>query len=148
MIGDEVKRILALGTVHRGQLVISRRDQFDAELRQLNGPVLLTVERETRTLRQNAFYHVWNGIIAKELGWTPSEVHEFNKRECNERVKTYADRETGELVEVRFGASTADLPIDAFSEFMERVRQYWLMEHNIDLPDAKSDPDAPNESGA
>jgi hypothetical protein len=39
----------------------------------------------------------------------------------------------GEIRETSNGASTADLPVDAFAEFMERVQRFWA-EQGISLP--------------
>lgn len=141
-----MKKLIQRGVVEDGKLRIIRQSQFEAGLVFFDGPVVVTVERETRTLRQNAFYHLWNGIIERELGWSQGDAHEHNKIVCNTKVLYLPDVETGELVETKIGASTARMSIDAFCEYMDRVRLYWQMEHNIGLPDANTEETGEQES--
>jgi hypothetical protein len=136
-----MKRITATGDIENGVLTLQNQGVFDAQLIQMSGTVLVTVERLTRTQRQNAFYHVWNGIIERELGWNAGDAHEWNKLKCNPKV---LHTEMGGLhmaEEEIIGASTANLSIDAFAEYLERVRVYWAVEHGIELPDAKQEDD-------
>jgi hypothetical protein len=136
-----MKRITATGDIENGVLTIHKRGVFDAQLKQMSGTVLLTVERLTRTQRQNAFYHVWNGIIEKELGWDAGDAHEWSKLMCNPRVLRAETSVLHETQEQVIGASTANLSIDAFAEYLERVRIYWAVEHGIELPDANQGDD-------
>ena len=136
-----MKRIIHNGDIQDGVLTLSHRAQFDAELKGMSGPVLVTVEKLTRTQRQNAFYHVWNGIIERELGWNAGDAHEWNKLACNPKILVASATLQHADQEQIIGASTANLSIDAFAEYLERVRTYWAVEHGIDLPDAKQEDD-------
>jgi len=131
------KRVLALGAVdENGGVSVSHREQFIARVveafRGLR--VVWIVEKETRSLRQNALYWgLWVDLIHKELGWDESYIHHWNKEHFNLRTESVADPKTGEIKDVSWPGDTHDMPKDAFSEFLERVQRGWA-EKGIDLP--------------
>ena len=115
--------------------------QYKHALAELRGnvklrEVIITVQRATRSLLQNALYWKWNQIISEETGMDPNDVHEFNKSECNHDHFSWCDKTTGELRDRVIPKSTANLSKDAFSEFLERVQRFWATQgYSLPWPD-------------
>lgn len=85
-----------------------------------DGPVDIEIRafEETRRGRANRYY--WGVVlklIAIESGYTVDDLHELFKVRHNSKLVT--DPVTGE--ETRIGQTTATLPIQAFSDYLERV---------------------------
>lgn len=85
-----------------------------------DGPVDLELRpfEETRRGRANRYY--WGVVLkllASESGYTADDLHEIFKLRHNSKL--VADPVTGE--EIRIGQSTATLPIQSFSDYLERV---------------------------
>jgi hypothetical protein len=120
------RKIHAHGLVENGELRLLHRKAFMEGVSQFSGDVLLTVEKATRTNKQNAYYHVCCEHVATQLeGWTHEDVHEYNKILYNAQIKLLPDPETGELLEIKVPGSTAVLPKDAFAELLEKCNIGW-----------------------
>ena len=122
-----MKRIIAAGRVDGGKLHLNARKTFEEQLREIEGQVVLTVQRSTRSLRQNDLLWVYNTLVGRELGWDPEEVHEFTKSKINLVHKTRLDKSTGELVDESFPGGTHDMAKDEFSDYLERYVSYWAV---------------------
>lgn len=131
------KSVTGFGVVRAGGTVlISHRSRFDSAIVDTFGEgerVCVTVEKTTRSLRQNNLYHVWCTKIGEHFGCSKEYIHAENKRLFNRRTEIKTNPRTGEITEDEYPASTADLSVDAFAEFMQRVQQRWA-EEGIDLP--------------
>jgi hypothetical protein len=131
------KKVLGFGVVQAGGVVrVSHRTKFDSAVERefkVGEKVALTVEKSTRTLRLNALYWFWIGIIMDTFGWKKGYTHDFCKRTFNLETTMIPNRETGELMEVSYPASTADLSIDRFLEMLTEMQQYFA-EQDCDLP--------------
>lgn len=131
------KNVTGFGVVRAGGTVlISHRSRFDAQVSDTftdGERVCITVEKSTRSIRQNKLLWVWNKIIGDELGLTPEEVHEYDKGRINPIHRTRVDRRTGEVVDMVIPRSTHDMPKDVFAEMMNTKQRLWA-EEGIDLP--------------
>lgn len=79
----------------------------------------------TRSLPQNAYYHVYLDVIAGETGHSSEELHElFKKKFLSRRFKLVL----GEHVEI--GKSTARLTKSEFSDYLDRISAHT----GIELP--------------
>src|SRR3990167_5823979 len=96
----------------------------------LSKPWEVTVARKTkkRTLSQNALYHQWVGIIAKETGNDHDDVHDEFKR------RWVPPKEIEIFGEIRMRQSTTDFATAGMTEFMERVYAFSVSELGILLP--------------
>lgn len=108
------------GTVVNGKIVFDQRRLFGAALPAWNGTrVTVTIAEEvpTRSLRQNAFlFGPVYGAIAEASGYSVDDVHELMKMRHNSKI--VVDPFTGE--EQRIAQSTAKLPAEKFTEYIER----------------------------
>jgi hypothetical protein len=110
--------------VENGKLRLTHRGRFDQAISELfKGNVLVTVEKETRSLAQNALLAVWVDQIAQELGWDHDYTRWYIKDTFNRKHGNCINKETGEVVEVSWPGDTHDLPKDAFSELLERIQR-------------------------
>lgn len=135
------KRVFASATMRDGKIQIAHRTRFDDMVARAFADgerVMLTVEKSTRNLRQNALYWHWVGIVSNALGWDPDYTHHENKRRFNLRTVMRADPSTGEMMEEQFPGPTHNMSVDLFAEFMERVQRGWA-EEGIDLPSANDE---------
>jgi len=130
------RRVLAPGAVGLdGGITISRREKFVEEIQEYfkGMRVMWTVEKATRSLRQNALLWFWESKLSKELGWDKKYVHHYNKEHYNLQTESHADPKTGEIKDVSWPGDTHDMPVDAFNEYLERVQRGWA-EEGYDLP--------------
>jgi hypothetical protein len=119
-------KVYAPAKVTNGSLVFSKPDQVRNDLESLEGKAVhVTVEKQTRSLQQNALYWACCQRLAKELGWLPDEIHEYNKEHCNAQTRSLANQQTGEVSDIRVPGSTARLALDAFSEYLEKCNAFW-----------------------
>lgn len=118
-----------------GGITISHRGKFMERIQQqFKGKrFLLIATRATRSVRQNALLWLWETMISEQFGWDKGYTHHYNKEHFNLRTKSYADRKTGEIVDVTWPGDTHDMPVDAFNEYLERVQRGWA-EEGVDLP--------------
>ena len=74
--------------------------------------------RKKRTLSQNALYHLWKAVIAKELGYTPNEMHEALRGEyLGFKNLDVFDKELTVI------NSTNDLNTKQFKEFLDCIHR-------------------------
>jgi len=131
------KRVLASGRFENGTVRFKKREHFDAWLKREfreGEDVMVTVQKSTRTLRQNALLWLYNTMIGRELGWTPEAVHEYDKGRINPEHLTRTNPKTGELIEVSVPRTTHDMPLDEFTEMLDEKKRLWAEEGYI-LPD-------------
>lgn len=136
-----MKSVTGFGVVRSGGILISHRTRFDERIAKTfdaDEKVMVTVERVTRNLRQNALYWVWCTKIGIHFGCDPEYIHSENKRLFNGKVTVKVDPRTGAITEETFPASTADLSVDAFALFLEKVQRNWT-EQGVDLPSPNDD---------
>jgi hypothetical protein len=120
------RRIFTRGRVEQGVLFVKQTRPLRAALEKWpTGDVRVTVEKDTRNLRQNSLMWYWWTLLGNEIGEDPQRIHEITKLNCNAKTTMWTDKKTGEIHEATVGMSTADLPFDAFSEFLERARIFW-----------------------
>jgi hypothetical protein len=130
------RRVLTLGAVGLdGGITISHREKFVEQVQHefCGMRVMWTVEKTTRSLRQNALLWWWESVLSQELGWDKDYVHYYNKERFNLKTESHADKKTGEMKDVSWPGDTHDMPVDAFNEYLERVQRGWA-EEGYDLP--------------
>ena len=82
-----------------------------------------------RTLPQNSLYWgVYIKIIAEHLGYFPDELHEEFKAMFNAKDSKL---EPGQ----RISGSTMRLTRKEFTRYLEDIRNWAMIEHEIDLPE-------------
>jgi len=136
-----MKSVTGYGVVNGGKVVVSHRARFDSQVAETfedGERVAVTVEKSTRSLRQNRMYWWWCNKVAAHFGCDPDYIHAENKRLFNAKVTAKADPHTGAITEESYPGSTADLAVDAFAAFMERVQRAWT-EQGVDLPEPNDD---------
>lgn len=85
-----------------------------------------------RTLPQNKLYWpVYVGIVADHLGYFPDELHEEYKLMFNPQDSKLIPGE-------KVGGSTKKMTRKQFSEYLEKIRIWAMIEHGIDLPEAEN----------
>lgn len=85
-----------------------------------------------RTLPQNSLYWaVYVKTIAEHLGYFPDE--------CHEELKLLFNPHDSKLVlGAKVGGSTTRMTRKEFSEYLEKIRIWAMVNHGIDLPEAES----------
>lgn len=130
------KRVISYGVSVGGKPELTHRPRFLQEFAEQfpdGERFVATFDKPTRSHRQNALYWLWCTKVGLERGWEKEYTHYLNKLTCNRKTVFIINVHTGELTEDIYPASTADLSVDAFAEFMRRVQQRWA-EEGIDLP--------------
>ena len=97
----------------------------------LESPVSITIEpyKRSRSLEQNALYHLWVGIVAKETGNDHDDIHEHCRQSF---LPPRIVEVNGEIRETR--RSTASLKVDEMAEYMDKVYAWATGELGIKLP--------------
>ena len=128
--GDIVQGKLQVGASQRSALQ-------EAVLTWSDGPVTVSVEREsaTRSVQANAYY--W-AIVVKALadhtGYTPDETHDLLKIKFLPKDVALASH-TGEVVaEFVIGGSTKQLTSGEFYDYVEQIRQWAFEKLDVDMP--------------
>ncbi|CCG99862.1 hypothetical protein FAES_1852 [Fibrella aestuarina BUZ 2] len=134
------KTITALGNITAGQLYISDRDKFDdavANVPDCVVEVVVTKVYSKRSNQQSKYYHgvvlpliqaAMSDVAGERL--THGETHEWLKRQFNSRdIPT----ENGHIITL--STETRSLDTAAFSEYIERCRQFAADTLGIDVPD-------------
>ena len=85
--------------------------------------------RRKRSLDQNALYHVWVGLIAKETGHSHDEIHEWLKRQF---LRPVAIIIKGKVHQVP--RSTTRLNTREMADYMDAVYQFGVGELGLRLP--------------
>lgn len=138
-----------IGTVTDGQLKISHRKQFDADLGGFEGSrviISLRKYRKTRSNKQNRFY--WGNFMQEQIEcfkerwgetYRKEQVHEWNK--ANFWAEDHVDENTGEVV--KMPASSTDYSTTEWEEKMEIIRQWFrqVMEWELPFPEQQTEID-------
>lgn len=127
------------GKVNDGVLKISKRLDFDNDVKQFEGySVVIKVERykATRSQQQNRYY--WGVVVGlirerlKELGHdvSISDTHEFLKGRFN--GKELIDMNGGEVLKV--GQSTSALNKSEFGQYIDKIVQFSAESLDLIIP--------------
>ena len=109
------------GKVEKGKLTLDDLFAFKDYLKEIDGDIHLEIKsaEKVRSPQQNAYYRVIIRILAKELGYTEQEMHET--------IKEKYDVE-----------STKQLDMKEFTELIETIKRWAVIDMGIVLPNAKS----------
>ena len=114
------------GTVLNGRLTLDEIERFRHYLKSLDGRTVdltLGPHRKKRSNPQNALY--WSCYVvplAAHHGWSPEDMHEFLKRECNPKMLSIGGNE------VIVGGSTASMDVAEFTAYLERITRHPVSE--------------------
>ena len=121
------------GTVKKGKMVISNRNDFLAYISTLEGKTIEVVVRKqknTRSVRQNAYYWtVCVKMLADETGYTTDEMHDILRGMFLAKIIMFAGKE---VVTVQ---STTSLSTSEMEEYLSSIRQWASVELNCYVPD-------------
>ena len=108
------------GKVKQGKLTLDDNLGFRDYLYLIEGDVHLEIKvaEKVRSPQQNAYYRVIIRILSKELGYTEQEMHET--------IKDKYDIE-----------STKQLSMEEFTELIETIKRWAVIDMGIVLPNAK-----------
>ena len=108
------------GKIKQGKLTLDDNLGFRDYLRLSEGNVHLEIKpaEKVRSPQQNAYYRVIIRLLAKELGYTEAEMHNVIK----------------EKYEIQ---STKQLSVPEFTELIEEIKRWAVIEMGIVLPNAK-----------
>ena len=107
------------GKIKNGKLTLDDNLGFRDYLRLIEGDVHLEVKvaEKVRSPQQNAYYRIIIRILAKELGYTEEEMHNV--------IKEKYDIE-----------STKQLSKEEFTELLEQIKRWAVIDMGIVLPNA------------
>ena len=108
------------GKIKNGKLTLDDPLGFGDHLFLIEGDVHLEIKpaEKVRSPQQNAYYRVIIRILSKELGYTEAEMHDTIKEKFH--------------VE-----STKQLFKEEFTELLEQIKRWAVMDMGIVLPNAK-----------
>ena len=114
------RRMKFAGKIKNGKLTLDDNLGFRDYLRLIEGDVHLEIKpaEKVRSPQQNAYYRVLIRILAKELGYTEAEMHETIKEKYDI-------------------GSTKQLSVDEFTELIEIIKRWAVMDMGIVLPNAR-----------
>ena len=114
------RRMKFAGKIKQGKLTLDDLFGFKDYLRLIEGDVHLEIKpaEKVRSPQQNAYYRVIIRILSKELGYTEAEMHDT--------IKQKYDIE-----------STKQLSKEEFTELLEQIKRWAVMDMGIVLPNAK-----------
>ncbi len=128
------------GTVDHGHLTVTGKRLFHAALQRFpDGAVIVSVKvaRPSRSSQQNRYY--WAVVlppIADYTGYTVDETHEVLKQMFLPKQVAVCDG-NGEVVGAFvIGGSTTRLTRAAFTEYLERIREFARERLSVEIPDA------------
>jgi hypothetical protein len=130
------KRVTSYGVSAGGKPVLAHRTRFYEDFAKTfkDGEKFeLSATMSTRTSRQNRLYFFWIGLICKHFSWDKGYAHWYCKNRFNLQTVLVPVLGTGEIIEVQYPGSTADLTVDEFQEFLDRM-QRGFAEEGCDLP--------------
>jgi len=107
------------GKIKQGKLTLDDNLGFRDYLRLIEGDVHLEIKptEKVRSPQQNAYYRVIIRILSKDLGYTEAEMHKVIK----------------EKYEIQ---STKQLSKPEFTELIEEIKRWAVIEMGIVLPNA------------
>ena len=121
------------GTVTKGKMEISNRNDFLAYISTLEGKTIQVVVKEqknTRSVRQNAYYHaVCVKMLADETGYTKDEMHDILRGMFLAKTIIFRGKEMYTV------QSTTSLSTTEMEEYLSSIRQWASMEINCYVPD-------------
>jgi hypothetical protein len=108
------------GKIKNGKLTLDDNFGFKDYLYLIEGDVHLEIKpaEKVRSPQQNAYYRVIIRILSKELGYTEAEMHDT--------IKQKYDIE-----------STKQLAMEEFTELLEQIKRWAVIDMGIVLPNAK-----------
>ena len=108
------------GKIINGKLTLDDNLGFRDYLRLIEGDVHLEIKpaEKVRSPQQNAYYRVLVRILSKEIGYTEAEMHNILKEKFH--------------VE-----STKQLFKEEFTELLEQIKRWAVIDMGIVLPNAK-----------
>ena len=108
------------GKVEKGKLTLDDLFAFKDYLKEIDGDIHLEIKsaEKVRSPQQNAYYRVVIRILSKELGYTEQEMHET--------IKDKYDI-----------GSTKQLSVDEFTELIEIIKRWAVIDMGIVLPNAR-----------
>ena len=114
------RRMKFAGKIKQGKLTLDDNLGFRDYLRLIEGDVHLEIKpaEKVRSPQQNAYYRVIIRLLAKDLGYTEAEMHNVIK----------------EKYEIQ---STKQLSVPEFTELIEEIKRWAVIEMGIVLPNAK-----------
>mgnify|MGYP003126560611 FL=1 len=114
------RRMKFAGKIKNGKLTLDDNLGFRDYLYLIEGDVHLEIKlaEKVRSPQQNAYYRVIIRILSKELGYTEQEMHET--------IKDKYDIE-----------STKQLSVEEFTELIEAIKRWAVIDMGIVLPNAK-----------
>lgn len=129
------------GRVQDGILKLNDSEGFKKECALYEGKqVVLTLDRwkNPRSNDQNRYY--WGVVLkmmADETGNTPEEVHDLMRGEFLPGTRITMKLAKDSLV-TKVRTSTSDLDTIAFTEYIEKIRQFAARELGLNIPDPTS----------
>ena len=114
------RRMKFAGKIKQGKLTLDDNLGFRDYLYLIEGDVHLEIKptEKVRSPQQNAYYRVIIRILSKELGYTEQEMHET--------IKDKYDI-----------GSTKQLSVDEFTELIEIIKRWAVIDMGIVLPNAR-----------
>jgi hypothetical protein len=108
------------GKIKQGKLTLDDNLGFRDYLRLIEGDVHLEIKpaEKVRSPQQNAYYRVIIRILSKDLGYTEAEMHKVIKEKYDI-------------------GSTKQLSKPEFTELIEEIKRWAVIEMGIVLPNAK-----------
>jgi len=108
-------------------------EQLKGAIRNLsNGEYAVEISewKDDRSLRQNALYWKWLGIIGNEIGYHKNEMHEIF-------LEKFAPIKTMRNLEgkpVQKPTRTSEMKVEQMSDYMTAIDRFAAQELNINLP--------------
>ena len=114
------RRMKFAGKIKQGKLTLDDNLGFRDYLYLIEGDVHLEIKpaEKVRSPQQNAYYRVIIRILSKELGYTEQEMHETIKEKYNI-------------------GSTKQLSVEEFTELIEIIKRWAVIDMGIVLPNAR-----------
>ena len=114
------RRMKFAGKIKQGKLTLDDNLGFKDYLYLIEGDVHLEIKpaEKVRSPQQNAYYRVIIRILSKELGYTEQEMHETIKEKYNI-------------------GSTKQLSVEEFTELIEIIKRWAVIDMGIVLPNAR-----------
>ena len=114
------RRMKFAGKIEQGKLTLDDNLGFRDYLRLIEGDVHLEIKpaEKVRSPQQNAYYRVIIRILSKDLGYTEAEMHKVIKEKYDI-------------------GSTKQLSKPEFTELIEEIKRWAVIEMGIVLPNAK-----------
>ena len=128
------RRVDWLARTEDGKFIVPDKEGFVETVQEMFGAVdqtlSLTVAKSTRSSRQNRMmWGVYYRAISDYTGYLPEEIHEI----CKHKFLKHSAVKLGET-EYDVVVSSATIPRDEFTQYMENVRQ-WGIELGCLMPE-------------